>query len=78
MARIAIPMPVVILIIDRSVIVPESAKLVGMLVRKLIAVTTSNDCSATYGVAGFGEGFCFSIALTDLAIRGTKYRSADS
>jgi hypothetical protein len=49
-----------------------------MLIWKLIAMTTSNDCSATYGVAGFGEGFCFSIALTDLAVRGTEYRSADS
>lgn len=71
-------MPVVILVIDRSVIVPESAKLVGMLVRKLIAVTTSNDCSATYCVTGFGEGFCFGIALTDLAVRGTEYRGAHS
>ena len=70
-------MPVVILIVDCSVIVPESAKLVGMLIRKLIAMTASNDYSATYSVAGFGEGFCFSVALTDLAVRGIEYRRTD-
>jgi len=64
---LAVPVPVVILVVDGAVVVPEATELVGVVVRQLVAVAGSKDGGSAYGSAGLGQGFVGRVAFADLA-----------
>lgn len=63
-------MPVVIFIIECSIVIPEPAELIGVLIWELIAMATSNERSGLENIGGFGKGLISSVTLTNLAVRG--------
>lgn len=70
-------MPIIILIVHRSVVIPKSGKLARMLIRELVAMTPGDEASAADGVAGSEQSLRLGVAFANLTVWGTEDCCAD-